>query len=289
MGHAQAWTASAKESREAMPVSVTMPQLGESVTEGTVTRWLKREGERVEADEPLLEVSTDKVDTEIPSPVSGTVRGITVAEDETVAVGAELAVIDEDGAASGSGGAPAYEQSPYQTPYPEPAPQPVAEPAGYWPPEQQPAAAYVPQQAPEPGPPPSRPYRPPRHCHRHHRHRQPPQRPRLRHPHPSRPPRFSQPRCSQVPCSQQQRGQRRSRLRLRRPTACSQGRPPTARTSRLWCASWRPSTGLTWPPYRVPAWAAGSASRTCLRPPGHCAVPPLMHRQWPSQPLPHRP
>ena len=83
-----------------MSVSVSMPQLGESVTEGTVTRWLKKEGERVEADEPLLEVSTDKVDTEIPSPVSGILRGITVAEDETVAVGAELAVIDEEGAAA---------------------------------------------------------------------------------------------------------------------------------------------------------------------------------------------
>ncbi len=88
-----------------MSVSVSMPQLGESVTEGTVTRWLKREGEHVEADEPLLEVSTDKVDTEIPSPVSGILRGITVAEDETVAVGAELAVIDEEG--SGGGAAPA--------------------------------------------------------------------------------------------------------------------------------------------------------------------------------------
>ena len=85
-----------------MSVSVSMPQLGESVTEGTVTRWLKREGERVEADEPLLEVSTDKVDTEIPSPVSGILRGITVAEDETVAVGAELAVIDEEGSAGGA-------------------------------------------------------------------------------------------------------------------------------------------------------------------------------------------
>ncbi len=81
-----------------MSVSVSMPQLGESVTEGTVTRWLKKEGERVEADEPLLEVSTDKVDTEIPSPVAGILRGITVAEDETVEVGAELAVIDEAGA-----------------------------------------------------------------------------------------------------------------------------------------------------------------------------------------------
>ena len=85
-----------------MSVSVSMPQLGESVTEGTVTRWLKREGEHVQADEPLLEVSTDKVDTEIPSPVSGILRGISVAEDETVAVGAELAVIDEDGAAGGA-------------------------------------------------------------------------------------------------------------------------------------------------------------------------------------------
>src|ERR1700752_3177284 len=82
-----------------MSVSVSMPQLGESVTEGTVTRWLKREGEHVQADEPLLEVSTDKVATEIPSPVSGVLRGITGAEDETVAVGAELAIIDEDGAA----------------------------------------------------------------------------------------------------------------------------------------------------------------------------------------------
>src|SRR6266571_4706624 len=90
-----------------MTVTVSMPQLGESVTEGTVTRWLKKEGERVEADEPLLEVSTDKVDTEIPSPVSGVLRGITVAEDETVAVGAELAVIDEEGSAGAAPGAAA--------------------------------------------------------------------------------------------------------------------------------------------------------------------------------------
>ncbi|WP_302848947.1 biotin/lipoyl-containing protein, partial [Streptomyces sp. CC77] len=78
-----------------MPVSVTLPALGESVTEGTVTRWLKAEGERVEADEPLLEVSTDKVDTEIPAPASGVLSHIKVAEDETVEVGAELAVIDD--------------------------------------------------------------------------------------------------------------------------------------------------------------------------------------------------
>ena len=78
-----------------MAVSVTLPALGESVTEGTVTRWLKAEGERVEADEPLLEVSTDKVDTEIPAPAAGVLASIKVAEDETVEVGAELAVIDD--------------------------------------------------------------------------------------------------------------------------------------------------------------------------------------------------
>jgi pyruvate dehydrogenase E2 component (dihydrolipoamide acetyltransferase) len=80
-----------------MPVSVTMPQLGESVTEGTVTRWLKQVGDRVEADEPLLEVSTDKVDTEIPSPASGTLIEIKVNEDDTADVGSELAVIAGDG------------------------------------------------------------------------------------------------------------------------------------------------------------------------------------------------
>src|SRR4051795_2754893 len=84
-----------------MPVSVTMPRLGESVTEGTVTRWLKQEGERVEADEPLLEVSTDKVDTEIPSPAAGVLSRIVVGEDETADVGSELAVIAGDGEGAG--------------------------------------------------------------------------------------------------------------------------------------------------------------------------------------------
>jgi 2-oxoglutarate dehydrogenase E2 component (dihydrolipoamide succinyltransferase) len=80
-----------------MTFSVKMPALGESVTEGTVTRWLKAEGDHINVDEPLLEVSTDKVDTEIPSPVSGTLSKILVAIDATVAVGADLAII-EDGA-----------------------------------------------------------------------------------------------------------------------------------------------------------------------------------------------
>ena len=97
-----------------MSVSVTMPQLGESVTEGTITRWLKNVGDTVVADEPLLEISTDKVDTEIPAPVSGVLLSISAQEDETVLVGAELAVI---GAADGA---------PAATPAPA-APAPVAD------------------------------------------------------------------------------------------------------------------------------------------------------------------
>jgi 2-oxoglutarate dehydrogenase E2 component (dihydrolipoamide succinyltransferase) len=84
-----------------MPVSVTMPRLGESVSEGTITRWLKEEGEQVKADEPLLEVSTDKVDTEIPAPASGVLLSIKAHEDETVEVGAEIAVIGEPAEAGG--------------------------------------------------------------------------------------------------------------------------------------------------------------------------------------------
>jgi len=103
-----------------MTFSVTMPALGESVTEGTVTRWLKKEGDQIAVDEPLLEVSTDKVDTEIPSPVAGVLQKIVVPVDSTVAVGAELAVIAE----SGSAAKPAA-----QTPAPvaTPAPAPVVQ------------------------------------------------------------------------------------------------------------------------------------------------------------------
>ncbi|MFI5526331.1 2-oxoglutarate dehydrogenase, E2 component, dihydrolipoamide succinyltransferase [Streptomyces platensis] len=110
-----------------MAVSVTLPALGESVTEGTVTRWLKAEGERVEADEPLLEVSTDKVDTEIPAPAAGVLTAIKVAEDETVEVGAELAVIDDGTGAPAA--APAAAEAPAAEPQaePEPAPAPAAE------------------------------------------------------------------------------------------------------------------------------------------------------------------
>ena len=97
-----------------MTFSVTMPALGESVSEGTVTRWLKSEGDQVAIDEPLLEVSTDKVDTEIPSPVAGTLQKIVVGIDQTVPVGAELAII-ADGASPAATPAPA---SPAATPAP---------------------------------------------------------------------------------------------------------------------------------------------------------------------------
>src|SRR3954447_9608856 len=107
-----------------MPTSVTMPALGESVTEGTVTRWLKQEGEQVKADEPLLEVSTDKVDTEIPSPAAGVLTKILVAEDETVEVGTELAVIG-----GGDAGAPASEPAEESESEQPAAVQPESQPA----------------------------------------------------------------------------------------------------------------------------------------------------------------
>ena len=101
-----------------MSVSVTMPQLGESVSEGTVTRWLKQEGDEVQADEPLLEVSTDKVDTEIPSPAAGVLTQIKVHEDETVEVGSELAVIGDssDTSESRSSDQPTEEAQAEETP-----------------------------------------------------------------------------------------------------------------------------------------------------------------------------
>jgi pyruvate dehydrogenase E2 component (dihydrolipoyllysine-residue acetyltransferase) len=118
---------------------VTLPELGESVTEGTVSRWLKQVGDSVATDEPLLEVSTDKVDTEIPSPSSGTLLEIRVQEDETVEVGSVLAVIGEAGAAA----PPSPEPEP--TPEPEPEPGPQAQPE----PQAQPAPQPEPRPQPE--------------------------------------------------------------------------------------------------------------------------------------------
>jgi pyruvate dehydrogenase E2 component (dihydrolipoamide acetyltransferase) len=127
-----------------MAFSVQMPALGESVTEGTVTRWLKQEGDTVERDEPLLEVSTDKVDTEIPSPAAGVLTKIVAQEDDTVEVGGELAVIG-DAAEASTGGGDGAEQPAAEEPEAQP------EPAGQAAPEPQPPAEPEPAAAPTSG------------------------------------------------------------------------------------------------------------------------------------------
>ena len=123
-----------------MTFSVKMPALGESVSEGTVTRWLKAEGDHISVDEPLLEVSTDKVDTEIPSPVSGTLSKILVQVDATVPVGADLAIIEDGAAAPAPVAAPAA-AAPVATPTPPPVAAPVAAPAAPATPVAAPAAS----------------------------------------------------------------------------------------------------------------------------------------------------
>src|SRR5919202_1914247 len=128
-------------------IDVVMPQMGVSVSEGTITKWLKQEGEEVAADESLLEISTDKVDTEVPSPGSGVLQQILVQEGETVDVGTKLAVIGPPGAAPAQPAqepaAPAAEE-PEAEEAPQPTPEaqspPAAQPA-------QPAAAPSPQPA----------------------------------------------------------------------------------------------------------------------------------------------
>jgi 2-oxoglutarate dehydrogenase E2 component (dihydrolipoamide succinyltransferase) len=142
-------------------VDVVMPQMGVSVSEGTITRWLKQEGEHIEADEPLLEISTDKVDTEVPSPASGTVTQILVQEGETVAVGTKLGQI---GGAAGVSAPVAEPEAPAQEVAPEPvaaapaaeetpAPEPVAPAAEEAPAPAAPAPAAPPPAAPAPAPP----------------------------------------------------------------------------------------------------------------------------------------
>ncbi|SKF56946.1 2-oxoglutarate dehydrogenase, E2 component, dihydrolipoamide succinyltransferase [Mycobacteroides abscessus] len=111
-----------------MAFSVQMPALGESVTEGTVTRWLKQEGDTVEVDEPLLEVSTDKVDTEIPAPTSGVLTKIVAREDDTVEIGGELGVISEAGEAAPAAPASAPAAAPAPEATAAAAPEPAAEP-----------------------------------------------------------------------------------------------------------------------------------------------------------------
>ncbi len=130
-----------------MAVTVTMPQLGETITEGTILSWAKQPGDTVEADEVLLEISTDKVDTEVPSPLSGVVQEILVAEGETVTVGTPLAVIAEAGEgaeAAPAAAAPAEAAPAPAAPVPEPEETPAAE-------EPAPAEPATPQPAsPEP-------------------------------------------------------------------------------------------------------------------------------------------
>src|SRR6185312_11114845 len=127
---------------------VVLPALGESVTEGTVTRWLKEVGEEVAEDEPLLEVSTDKVDTEIPAPVAGVLLEITVGEDETAEVGAKLAVIGAPGAAPSAAPAPAAPAPAAPAPAPAAAAPAPAAPA----PAPAPVAAAPAPAAPAPAP-----------------------------------------------------------------------------------------------------------------------------------------
>src|SRR3989454_11040938 len=103
-------------------IDVVMPQMGVSVSEGTITKWLKQQGEQVEADEPLLEISTDKVDTEVPSPGSGVLTEILVQEGQTVDVGTKLAVIGGEGAQTTNGSEAQSQETP-----PAPAPQPAAD------------------------------------------------------------------------------------------------------------------------------------------------------------------
>jgi 2-oxoglutarate dehydrogenase E2 component (dihydrolipoamide succinyltransferase) len=135
-----------------MAVSVQMPALGESVTEGTVTRWLKQEGDTVVADEPLVEVSTDKVDTEIPAPASGVLTKIVAREDDTVPVGGELAIIGDAGeAAAAPAAAPVAQPEPAAAPPPPPPPPPPAPVAVQPQPEPQAPPAVTPPPAPPSG------------------------------------------------------------------------------------------------------------------------------------------
>src|SRR5438477_821634 len=123
---------------------IVMPQMGESIVEGTLTRWLKKPGDRIERDEPLFEISTDKVDTEIPSPAAGTLGEVLVEEGKTVGINTVVARIDEGG---GAAAALADGAKPAEAPPAKPAEAPPAKPAE--------AAAAPPPAAPPPSPPPA--------------------------------------------------------------------------------------------------------------------------------------
>src|ERR1044072_6830274 len=141
-----------------MSTEVVMPQMGESIAEGTITKWLKQVGERVERDEPLFEISTDKVDAEIPSPAAGTLTEVRYKEGDTVEVNTVVAVLDGD-QASATAPAPAKAEAPAPPPPPAPAPPQQAAPPP--PPPPPPAKADAPPPPPPPAPPPPQQAAPP--------------------------------------------------------------------------------------------------------------------------------
>src|SRR5215813_2223224 len=135
---------------EEMSTEVVMPQMGESIAEGTITKWLKKVGERVERDEPLFEISTDKVDAEIPSPAAGTLTEVRFKEGDTVEVNTVVAVLDGDQGATAPPAANEQEQETLTSAPPAPAPVASAPPAPAPPP---PAPAPVASAPPPPAPP----------------------------------------------------------------------------------------------------------------------------------------
>ena len=252
---------------------VTLPALGESVTEGTVTRWLKQVGDEVAVDEPLLEVSTDKVDTEIPSPVAGTLLEIKAEEDETVEVGAELAIIGSGDAGSGGSSEPqSAEAQPKDEDNAEKKAeqeQQIAEEKG-----ELPAGDETPSPRSRTPPPPSRSRRTSRRWSPRPRARPPTPPPRRASPSRSAP--MPQPRPRPPPVD------RPARPVPRRAAATSR------RTSPRWCARWPTSTASTSGRCRAPESVAASASRTSSTPrlPPSRLRPPRPRLPPPRPPLP---
>src|SRR6187397_2050816 len=130
-----------------MSTDVVMPQMGESIAEGTITKWLKKLGERVERDEPLFEISTDKVDAEIPSPAAGTLTEVRFKEGDTVEVNTVVALLDGDGAATAQAPAPKPVE---EKPAPQPATPPPPPPQAATPPPPPPPVQAKPAAPPAP-------------------------------------------------------------------------------------------------------------------------------------------
>ncbi len=234
-----------------------MPQLGETVTEGTITRWMKAVGEQVSRDEPLFEVSTDKVDSEVPAPASGTLTEILVGEGETVEVGARLAVITDG--AGGQHPPPAPPQAEPQAAAPAPAPLPAPPP----PPRRPscraaaPATPSRPQPPAAPPPPPAPPPRSRAAAATTGRAATSPGRATATAGHRRRPRRPPPRRCRLL-----RRGSRPSRSSCRSPPA---GRPPGHGCSRRWCAGCWSRTASTRQTWSAPGSGEGSPGRTSWR------------------------